>query len=183
MATTRRAGHTVGFIGDGVNDALALHGSDVGISVASATGVAREAADVVLEEKNLRVVADAVVLGRTVFANTMKYVLMGTSSNFGNIFSAAAASVLLPFLPMLPSQLLLNNLLYDAGQLTIPTDRVDPEQLARPESWDIAHIRRFMFFFGPLSSALRLPHLRRARGRLPRRAEPCSSQAGSSSRW
>jgi Mg2+-importing ATPase len=152
VATTRRAGHTVGFIGDGVNDALALHGSDVGISVASATDVAREAADVVLEEKSLRVVADAVVLGRTVFANTMKYVLMGTSSNFGNIFSAAAASVLLPFLPMLPSQLLLNNLLYDAGQLTIPTDRVDPEQLAKPESWDIAHIRRFMFFFGPLSS-------------------------------
>ena len=148
----RRHGRSVGFLGDGVNDALALHKADVGISVDTATDVAKDAADVVLLEKSLDVLADGVAEGRRIFANTIKYVLMGTSSNFGNMFSAAAASAVLPFLPMLPSQILLNNLLYDAGQLSIPTDNVDPEQLRAPSHWDIAFIRRFMLFFGPLSS-------------------------------
>jgi len=148
----RRRGRAVGFLGDGVNDALALHAADVGISVDTATDVAKDAADVVLLEKDLGVLADGVTEGRRIFANTIKYVLMGTSSNFGNMFSAAAASAVLSFLPMLPSQILLNNLLYDAGQLTIPTDRVDREQLRAPSHWDIGFIRRFMVFFGPISS-------------------------------
>ena len=147
-----RQGHDVGFLGDGVNDALALHSADVGVSVDTAADVAKDAADVVLLEKDLGVLADGVAEGRRIFANTIKYVLMGTSSNFGNMFSAAAASVVLKFQPMLPGQILLNNLLYDSSQLTIPTDRVDTEQLAAPAHWDIAFIRRFMLFFGPLSS-------------------------------
>ncbi|MFF1719096.1 magnesium-translocating P-type ATPase [Streptomyces sviceus] len=149
----RRRGRDIGFLGDGVNDALALHAADVGLSVDTATDVAKDAADVLLLEKDLGVLADGVAEGRRIFANTIKYVLMGTSSNFGNMFSAAGASLVLAFLPMLPSQILLNNLLYDAGQLTIPTDHVDPEQLRAPSHWDIAFIRRFMLFFGPVSSA------------------------------
>ncbi len=148
----RQSGHDVGFLGDGVNDALALHEADVGISVDSAVDVAKDAADVVLLEKDLGVLADGVVEGRRIFSNTIKYVLMGTSSNFGNMFSAAAASAFLPFLPMLPSQILLNNLLYDAGEMTIPTDEVDEEQLERPSRWDIRFIERFMLVFGPASS-------------------------------
>jgi Mg2+-importing ATPase len=148
----RRAGVDVAFLGDGVNDALALHAADIGISVESATDVAKDAADIILLDKDLDVLADGVVEGRRIFANTMKYVLMGTSSNFGNMFSAAGASAFLAFLPMLPSQILLNNLLYDSSQLAIPTDNVDEEQLARPARWDIHFIRRFMLFFGPLSS-------------------------------
>ena len=152
VAAAQRNGSDVAFLGDGVNDAVALHRADVGISVESAVDVAREAADVVLLEKSLGVLADGVIEGRRIFANTMKYVLMGTSSNFGNMFSAAGASLFLSFLPMLPSQILLNNLLYDVSELTIPTDRVDEELLQRPEHWDIRFIRRFMVFFGPLSS-------------------------------
>lgn len=152
IVRVQRLGGGVAFLGDGVNDALALHAADVGISVDSATDVAKDAADVILLVKDLGVLADGVVEGRRIFANTMKYVLMGTSSNFGNMFSAAGASLFLPFLPMLPSQILLNNLLYDTSQLAIPTDNADPEQLRRPSHWDIAFIRRFMLFFGPLSS-------------------------------
>jgi Mg2+-importing ATPase len=148
----RQTGTDVAFLGDGVNDAVALHAADVGVSVDSATDVAKDAADVLLLEKDLNVLADGVVGGRRIFANTMKYVLMGTSSNFGNMFSAAGASIFLKFLPMLPSQILLNNLLYDSSQLAIPTDNVDSEQVAQPTRWDIGFIRRFMIFFGPISS-------------------------------
>jgi len=148
----RGLGTDVAFLGDGVNDAVALHDADVGVSVDSAADVAKDAADIVMLEKDLGVLADGVVEGRRIFSNTIKYVLMGTSSNFGNMFSAAAASVFLKFLPMLPSQILLNNLLYDASEMTIPTDRVDEELLERPSYWDTRFIRRFMYFFGPISS-------------------------------
>ena len=148
----RASGATVGFLGDGVNDAVALHDADVGISVETATDVAKDAADIVLLDKDLDILAGGVVEGRRIFANTIKYVLMGTSSNFGNMFSAGAASLFLSFLPMLPTQILLNNLLYDASEMAIPTDNVDEEQLQRPAHWDTAFIRRFMTFFGPISS-------------------------------
>jgi Mg2+-importing ATPase len=142
----------VGFLGDGVNDAVALRDADVGISVDTGSEVAKDAADIVLLGKDLGILAGGVLEGRRIFSNTMKYVLMGTSSNFGNMFSAAGGSLLLSFLPMTPTQILLNNLLYDAGEMTIPTDRVDPELLERPAQWDIRLIRRFMIFFGPISS-------------------------------
>jgi len=148
----RDAGRSVAFLGDGVNDALALHQADIGISVETAADVAKDAADVLLLDKDLGVLADGVVEGRRIFANTIKYVLMGTSSNFGNMFSASVASVVLNFLPMLPGQVLLNNLLYDAGQLAIPADRVDKEQLLAPSHWNIGYIRRFMLLFGMVSS-------------------------------
>lgn len=148
----RSGGRAVGFLGDGVNDALALHQADVGISVETATDVAKDAADIVLLDKDLGVLAEGVTEGRRIFANTIKYVLMGTSSNFGNMFSAAVASAVLTFLPMLPGQILLNNLLYDTGQLAIPGDRVDPEQLHAPAHWNIGFIRRFMVVFGSISS-------------------------------
>ena len=142
----------VGFLGDGVNDAVALRDADVGISVDTGSEVAKDAADIVLLGKDLSILAGGVLEGRRIFSNTMKYVLMGTSSNFGNMFSAAGGSLLLNFLPMTPTQILLNNLLYDTGEMTIPTDRVDPELLERPAQWDIRLIRRFMTFFGPISS-------------------------------
>ena len=145
-------GKDVGFLGDGVNDAVALHDADVGISVDTGSEVAKDAADIVLLDKDLGILAGGVLEGRRIFANTMKYVLMGTSSNFGNMFSAAGGSLLLGFLPMTPTQILLNNLLYDAGEMAIPTDQVDPELLERPAHWDIRLIRRFMILFGPISS-------------------------------
>jgi Mg2+-importing ATPase len=152
LLALKHNGHAVGFMGDGINDAPSLHAADVGISVPSAADVAREAADVILVEPGLRVLHDGIIEGRKAFGNVMKYLLMGTSSNFGNVLSMAAASLFLPFLPMLPTQILLNNLLYDVGQLTIPTDNVDETYLEKPQRWDISLIRNFMVFIGPISS-------------------------------
>jgi Mg2+-importing ATPase len=152
LLAVKHNGHAVGFMGDGINDAPSLHAADVGISVSSAVDVAREAADVILVEPGLRVLHDGIVEGRKAFGNVMKYLLMGTSSNFGNMFSMAGASLFLPFLPMLPTQILLNNFLYDLSQLTIPTDNVDETYLQKPQHWDIGLIRNFMLFIGPISS-------------------------------
>ena len=145
-------GHVVGFMGDGVNDAPALYEADVGISVDSAADVSKDAADIVLLEKDLLVLANGIDEGRKIFGNTTKYILMGTSSNFGNMFSAAAASIFLPFLPMLPMQILFMNLLYDISNMTLPTDNVDKEFTRWPKHWDIGFIRKFTIFFGPFSS-------------------------------
>ncbi len=152
LLALKHKGHAVGFMGDGINDAPSLHAADVGISVSSAVDVAREAADVVLVQPGLRVLHDGILEGRKAFGNVMKYILMGTSSNFGNMFSMAAASLFLPFLPMLPTQILLNNFLYDAAQLSIPTDNVDETYLEKPQRWDIGLIRKFMVYVGPISS-------------------------------
>ncbi|HSF06444.1 MAG TPA: magnesium-translocating P-type ATPase [Methylomirabilota bacterium] len=148
----RSRGHVVGCLGDGINDAPALRAADVGISVQNAVDVARDAADIILLEKRLEVLHDGVVEGRRSFANVMKYVLMGTSSNFGNMVSMAAASLFLPFLPMLPLQILLNNFLYDLSQVAIPTDRVDPIYMIKPRRWNVGFIRRYMLVLGPISS-------------------------------
>jgi Mg2+-importing ATPase len=145
-------GHVVGYMGDGVNDAPALYEADVGLSVDTAVDVSKEAADIVLLKKDLLVLADGINEGRKIFGNTIKYVLMGTSSNFGNMFSAAAASVFLPFLPMLPMQILFMNLLYDVSNMTLPTDNVDEEYVKKPKRWDIGFVRKFTLFFGPFSS-------------------------------
>jgi Mg2+-importing ATPase len=144
--------HTVGFMGDGINDAPALHSADVGISVDTAVDIAKASADLILLEKSLRVIDQGVLEGRKVFANITKYVRMGASSNFGNMFSVLGASIFVPFLPMLPIQILVNNLLYDLSQTTIPTDDVDPEQIAKPRPWNIGALTRFILFIGPCSS-------------------------------
>jgi len=148
----RGKGHVVGFMGDGINDAPALRAADVGISVDTATDIAKESADLILLQKDLMVLDEGVIEGRKVFANIVKYIRMGASSNFGNMFSVLGASAFLPFLPMAPIQVLTNNLLYDFSQVPIPADAVDEEQVARPRPWNIAEIRRFIFFIGPISS-------------------------------
>jgi len=152
LIALKHRGHVVGFMGDGINDAPSLHAADVGISVASAVDVAREAADIILVEPGLEVLTSGILEGRKAFGNVMKYLLMGTSSNFGNMFSMAGASTFLPFLPMLPTQILLNNFLYDLSQITIPTDNVDADFVRKPRHWDIGLIRRFMLYIGPISS-------------------------------
>jgi Mg2+-importing ATPase len=145
-------GHVVGFMGDGINDAPALHVADVGISVDSAVDIAKAAAAVILLEKDLMVLDEGVVEGRKVFVNILKYVRMGASSNFGNVFSVLGASAFLPYLPMAPIQVLTNNLLYDVSQAPIPTDTVAPEQTARPRPWELGEIRKFILCIGPISS-------------------------------
>ena len=144
--------HVVGFLGDGINDAPSLHAADVGISVSTAVDVAKDAASIILLEQSLQVLHNGILEGRKAFGNVIKYLLMGTSSNFGNMFSMAGAFVFLPFLPMLPTQILLNNFLYDLAQVTIPTDNVDDSFMRKPQHWDISLIRNFMVFIGPISS-------------------------------
>ena len=148
----QESGAVVGYLGDGINDPPALHEADVGISVDNATDVARSAADIILLEPSLEAIGQGVTEGRRTFANTLKYIRMGTSSNFGNMLSMAGAALILPFLPMTPGQILLNNLIYDASQTALPTDLVDPEVEAKPARWDIRGIERFMLIFGPISS-------------------------------
>jgi len=148
----REKGNVVGFMGDGINDAPALKAADVGISVDTAVDIAKESADVILLEKSLMVLEEGVLEGRKVFVNIMKYVRMGASSNFGNMFSVLGASAFLPFIPMAPIQVLTNNLLYDFSQVPIPTDDVDPEQITKPRPWNIDEIKRFILFIGPISS-------------------------------
>ena len=148
----KRRGHVVGYLGDGINDAPSLHTADVGISVDGAVDVAKDAADIILLEHDLEVVERGVREGRRTFGNIMKYIMMGTSSNFGNMFSMAGASLILPFLPMLPIQVLLNNFLYDLSEVPIPMDDVDDELLAQPRHWDIKFIRNFMLVLGSVSS-------------------------------
>ena len=152
IAALRRRGRVVGYMGDGINDAPSLHAADVGISVPAAVDVARDAADIILVEPGLEVLHGGILEGRKASGNAMKYLLMATSSNFGNMVSMAAASVFLPFLPMLATQILLNNFLYDLSQITIPTDNVDEDYIRKPQRWDMHLVRNFMLFIGPISS-------------------------------
>ncbi|MES1180002.1 MAG: cation transporting ATPase C-terminal domain-containing protein, partial [Hyphomicrobium sp.] len=141
-----------GFLGDGINDATAIHAADVGLSVEGGTDVARDAADIILLQPDLNVLADGVAEGRRTYANIMKYVRMGTSSNFGNMLSMALASLILPFLPLTPLQILINNLLYDFSEIGIPFDEADEQALSRPQAWDINSVLGFTLIMGPLSS-------------------------------
>ncbi|MCX5681629.1 MAG: HAD-IC family P-type ATPase, partial [Candidatus Omnitrophica bacterium] len=144
--------HIVGYLGDGINDALALKGADVGISVDNAVDIAKESADIILLKKSLLVLSDGVMEGRKTFGNILKYIKMGSSSNFGNMLSMTGASLFLPFLPMLPIQILLNNLLYDISQIAIPSDDVDKEYLLKSRPWNVNYIKKFMITLGPVSS-------------------------------
>jgi Mg2+-importing ATPase len=152
ISSLRQSGHVVGYMGDGINDSPSLRAADVGISVDTAVDVAKEAADIILLEKSLLVLEDGIIEGRKVFANIVKYIRMGASSNFGNMFSVLGASYLFPFLPMRPIQILLNNLLYDFSQTGIPTDNVDKYIVTKPLKWNISNVKRFMIFIGPISS-------------------------------
>ena len=145
-------GHVVGFMGDGINDAPALRAADVGISVDNAVDIAKESADMILLEKSLMVLEEGVLEGRKVFVNILKYIRMGASSNFGNMFSVIGASAWLPYVPMAPIQVLTNNLLYDFSQVPIPTDNVGPQQTAKPRPWNMGEIGKFIVFIGPISS-------------------------------
>jgi Mg2+-importing ATPase len=149
----RSRGHVVGYIGDGINDAPSINAADAGLSVDSAVDVAKQAASIILLQKDLGVLVEGVKEGRRTFANILKYIAMGTSSNFGNMFSMAGAVLMLPFLPMLPIQILLNNFLYDLSEVAIPLDRVDAEMIARPHSWNMKFVRDTMLVLGPISSA------------------------------
>ncbi|MGH2644886.1 MAG: magnesium-translocating P-type ATPase, partial [Chitinophagaceae bacterium] len=152
IQSLRELKHTVGYLGDGINDAAALRAADVGVSVDTAADIAKESADIIMLEKSLLVLEEGILRGREVFGNIMKYIKMTTSSNFGNVFSVLIASIFLPFLPMLPVQLLIQNLLYDFSQLSIPWDRMDEDFIRRPRKWDAGSIARFMIFIGPISS-------------------------------
>jgi Mg2+-importing ATPase len=152
ISALKSNGHVVGFLGDGINDAPSMRVSDVSISVENAVDVAKESADIILLHKDLTVLEEGVLEGRKTFGNTLKYIMMGVSSNFGNMFSAAGASLFLKFLPMESTQILLNNLLYDMSELSIPTDNVDPEYVQRPRRLQVSFIRNFMVYFGPISS-------------------------------
>jgi Mg2+-importing ATPase len=145
-------GHVVGYMGDGINDAPSLHAADVGLSVDSAVDVAKAAADIIMLKQDLNVLHAGVLEGRRTFGNIMKYIMMGTSSNFGNMFSMAGAALFLPFLPMLPTQILLNNILYDISEIPIPLDEVDAQETAKPRVLDLDFIRNFMLIIGPISS-------------------------------
>src|SRR6202049_1206690 len=152
ITVLQKRGHVVGYMGDGINDALSMRAADVGISVDTAVDVAKESADIILLEKSLLVLEDGIIEGRKVFGNIIKYIRMGASSNFGNMFSVVGGSYFLPFLPMAPIQVLVNNLLYDFSQVGIPADRVDEEYLEKPRRWNIGSIKRFMIWIGPISS-------------------------------
>ena len=152
IQTLRDMKNVVGFLGDGINDAPAMKAADVGISVDTAVDIAKESADIILLERSLMVLEDGIIEGRKIFANIIKYIKMGASSNYGNMFSVVGGSYFLPFLPMAPIQILANNLLYDISQVGIPTDAVDDESVERPQKWDIDFIKKFMIYIGPMSS-------------------------------
>ena len=152
IKSLRNRNHVVGFLGDGINDSLSLIAADAGISVDTAADIAKESSDLILLEKSLLVLKDGIIEGRRIFDNIIKYIKMAASSNFGNMFSVVGGSIFLPFLPMLPIQILTNNMLYDFSQMTIPTDNVDEERLVKPKKWNFKNIKRFILFFGPISS-------------------------------
>ncbi len=178
----KKTGHVVGFLGDGINDAPAMHAADTSLSVEGAVDVAREAADFVLLERDLDVIRRGIEEGRRTFANTLKYMLTTTSANLGNMISMAVASLFLPFLPLLAGQILLNNFLSDVPAVGLADDAVDPELVAKPRRWNMRFLGRFMVEFGLLSSRVRLPDVRPAAVGLRRRGRSCSGPAGSSSR-
>ena len=152
IKSLRKEDHVVGFLGDGINDSLSLIAADVGISVDTAADIAKESSDLILLEKSLMVLRDGIKEGRRIFDNIIKYIKMAASSNFGNMFSVVGGSIFLPFLPMLPIQILANNMLYDFSQMTIPTDKVDEDRLLKPRKWNFKNIKKFILFFGPISS-------------------------------